>query len=145
MAAVGAGLVIGKAANTTMIDRPRLGLLDRLMATDGVECVGAWRIRWTGWKSSCMSADIAGQWIGWREDPEILLYSSTPGLSARFRRGEIFDISIQPWQQRLTLPDVNDRPEILDHAKKRALEDLLGHMAAEDERLACRFPGQDLR
>lgn len=58
-----------------------------------------WSVRWTGWKNNANSADIAGQFIAGKLDKSgnldpyyPLVYSSCPGFSDVFFKGDTFNI-----------------------------------------------------
>lgn len=84
-------------------------------------------VGWTGWKPSVHDFSIGGsklvgQWIAYKHGSHpIWIYSSAPGASGVYKKGDIFDITRKPWQFG-TYVFNNRFPNILEFEKKKAKE-----------------------
>jgi len=89
------------------------------------------KIMWTGWKHSFDSGKIVGQWLAYSlvvghvfppaayAMDYVYIYSSAPGASGQYQKGDCFDISVKPWQEYL---NHDSSPEEFEIEKKQAYD-----------------------
>lgn len=91
--------------------------------------VGGYRdfeLRWTGWKGAVDNLSQVGQWLAYgipgTKAEGVYFYSSIPGYSGRFSKGESFNIALRPWQIYITYEISEEEKEF---EKQKAYEILL--------------------
>ena len=100
---------------------------------------GDWFYRWSGWICIANQDLLVGRWVAKRpEDPFAWgVYSSYPGVAAKFCADQLFDTHIDAGQ---SIPNSETPTEKLEEFKNQSLERLIRYIEKHDTELRRPFP-----